>query len=119
MRKVFAIAYLVIILVFVILITLILIVLVVLVLELILVEVIKTVLELQRLAGEPIDGAWDELLFDVFSKLVVKLELGFDLLVDLLFVILWWRSRVEEVKERWRWNSLLDDAGLLRVCGCQ
>ena len=73
-------------------------------------------LELQRLASEPVDGAGDELLLDVFAELVVELQLRFDLLVDLLFVILRWRGRVEEVEEGWRGNGLLDDAGLLCVC---
>jgi hypothetical protein len=57
------------------------------------------VLELQRLSGEPVDGTRDKLLLDVFAELIVELKLGFDLLVDLLLVILRWRGRVEEVEE--------------------
>jgi hypothetical protein len=57
------------------------------------------VLELQRFAREPVDGAWDELLLDVLAELVVEFELGFDLLVDLLLVILRWRGGIEEVEE--------------------
>ena len=47
---------------------------VILVLEVVLVEVVHAVLELKSLAGEPVDGAGNELLLDVFSKLVVELK---------------------------------------------
>lgn len=45
-------------------------VLIILVLEIVLVQV-ETLLKLQRLAGEPVNGAWDELLLDVLTKLVI------------------------------------------------
>jgi hypothetical protein len=45
------------------------------------------VLELQSLAGEPVDGAGNELLLDVLTELVVKLELLLDVLVNLLVVV--------------------------------
>ena len=62
-------------------------VLIVLILELVLVEVVHAVLELQSLAGEPVDGAGNELLLDVLTELVVKLELLLDVLVNLLVVV--------------------------------
>ena len=57
------------------------------ILELVLVEVVHAVLELQSLAGEPVDGAGNELLLDVLTELVVKLELLLDVLVNLLVVV--------------------------------
>jgi len=45
------------------------------------------VLELQGLAGEPVDGAGNELLLDVLTELVVQLELLLDVLVNLLIVV--------------------------------
>jgi hypothetical protein len=44
-------------------------------------------LELESLASEPVDGAGNELLLDVLTELVVKLELLLNVLVDLLVVI--------------------------------
>jgi hypothetical protein len=60
---------------------------VILILEVILVEVVHAVLELESLAGEPVDGAGNELLLDVLTELVVELELLLNVLVDLLIVI--------------------------------
>ena len=91
--------YLIVVLIFVIFIALIVLILIVFVLKVVFVEVVQAVLELQRLTGEPVDGAWDQLLLDVFSQLVVELELGFDLLVDLLLLVFWRRGGVEEVEE--------------------
>lgn len=55
---------------------------------------------MQRLACEPVDCAWDELLFDVLAELVVEFELGFEFFVDLLLLIVsWWLRWVEEVEE--------------------
>ena len=71
-----SITHLIVVLIFIILIALVIFILVILILEIVLVEVIKAVLELQRFASEPIDGAWDELLFDVLAELVVEFELG-------------------------------------------
>lgn len=110
------ISYLVLVLFLVVLISLlVIIILIVLVLELVLIEVVHAGLELQSLAGEPVDGARDELLLDVLTQLVVKLELGLDLLVDLLIIITWRLCRVEEVEEGWCGDGLLDNARLLGV----
>ena len=60
---------------------------VILILEVVLVEIVHAVLELESLAGEPVDGAGNELLLDVLTELVVKLELLLDVLVNLLVVV--------------------------------
>lgn len=81
-------AYLVVILLLIlIVVTLLVIILVILVLEVVLVEVVHALLELESLAGEPVDGAGNKLLLDVLTELVVKLELLLNVLVDLLVVI--------------------------------
>ena len=82
--------HLVIILVFVVLITLVvLVILIIFVLKLVLVKVVQTLLELQRLASEPVDRTWDKLLLDVLAELVVELKLRLDLLVNVLILIFW------------------------------
>ena len=110
-------AYLVLVLFILILIPLILVlVLIILILELILIQVVKALLELQRLTGEPVDGTRDELLLDVLTQLVVQLKLSLDVVVDLLVVVIaWWLGWVEEVEEGWSGNGLLDYARLLGV----
>jgi hypothetical protein len=92
---------LIIILILVILVALVLIIIfVVLVLEVVLIEVVHALLELQGLASKPVDRTGNKLLLDVLTKLVVKLKLGLDILVNLLIVILLWGcGRVEEVEE--------------------
>lgn len=92
-------------------------ILIVLVLKLVLIKVIKALLELQGLASEPVNGTGNQLLLDVLAQLVVKLELGLNVLINLIVLVRWWGSRVEEVKERRSRDGLLDDAGLLGVCG--
>lgn len=75
-------------------------ILIVLILKLVLVKVIiKALLELQCLSSEPVDGAWNELLLDVFAELVIELKLGLDVVVDLFVLIVRRRGRVEEVEE--------------------
>jgi hypothetical protein len=91
--------YLIVILVLVIFVALVVLVFIVFVLKIIFVEIIQAVLELQRLAGKPVDGAWDQLLLDVLTQLIVEFELGFDFLVNLLLLIIWWGGGVEEVEE--------------------
>ena len=71
----------------VIVVTVLVIIEVILILEVILVEVIHAVLELESLAGEPVDGAGNELLLDVLTELVVKLELLLNVLIDLLVIV--------------------------------
>ena len=94
-------AYLVFLLLFVIVISLLVIVVfVILVLKLILIEVVKALLELQCFTSEPVDGTWDKLFLDILAKLVVKLKLRLDVIVDFLLIILIWRRCwVEEVEE--------------------
>ena len=70
---------------------------------------------MQSLTREPIDGAGNELLLDVLAELVVKLELGLDIVVNLLIVLGRGAGGVEEVEERRSGDGLLDDAGLLGV----
>jgi hypothetical protein len=92
-------AYLVVFLVLVIIIPFVFII-VIIVLEVVLVVVIKSVLELQCFSGKPIDGPRNELLLDVLSELVVQLELGFKLVIDVLIVLIGrWCGRVEEIEE--------------------
>lgn len=86
-------------LIFLITVEVVVIILVVLILELVLVEVIEALLELQRLAGEPVDSARDELLLDVLAELVVKLELGLNVGCNIVVFVRWWCCRVEEVEE--------------------
>jgi hypothetical protein len=45
------------------------------------------VLKLESLASKPVNGTGNELLLDVLTELVVKLELLLNVLVDLLIVI--------------------------------
>ena len=71
----------------VIVVTVLIVIEVILVLEIVLVEVVHAVLELKSLASEPVDGAGNELLLDVLTELVVKLELLLNVLIDLLVVI--------------------------------
>jgi len=70
---------------------------------------------LQSLSSEPVDGARDQLLLDILAELVVKLELGFNVLVDVLIVLYRGCGGVEEVEERGCRDSFLDDPGLLGV----
>jgi len=108
--------YLILVLFVVILISLVLIlILVILVLELILVKVIQALLELQRLARKPVDGARDELFLDVLAKLVVELQLRLDVVINLLLLITRRERWVEEVKEGRGRDALLDYTGLLGV----
>ena len=74
-------------LLFVIVVTVLVVIEVVLILEVILVKVVHAVLELKSLAGEPVDGAGNELLLDVLTELVVKLELLLNVLIDLLVIV--------------------------------
>ena len=91
---------------------------IVLVFESILViEVIKTLLKLQRLAREPVDGSWDEFFLDVLAELIVQLELALDVVIQVIVILirLWRFGGVEKVKERRGRHGLLDDTSLLRI----
>ena len=101
-------------LIFIILVIILIIVLVVLiikVLEVILIEL----LESEGLAGEPVDGAGNELLLDVFPELVVELETLLDVGSSIVVVLNRGLGWGEEVEERLCGDGLLDDTGLLGV----
>lgn len=72
-------------------------VLVVLVFKLALVKVFN-VLVLKSLAGEPVNGAGNELLFDVLTKLVVELETLLNVGGGVV-IVLWGLGWVKEVEE--------------------
>lgn len=67
------------------LIVLLVIVFVIIILEVGLVGVIKF-LKRESLSGEPIDGSWNELLFDVLTELVVELETLLNIGGDLVLI---------------------------------
>jgi len=54
---------------------------------------------LQSLTGEPVDGTGNELLLDVLTELVVKLELGLDVVLDIFVLLGRGAGGVEEVEE--------------------
>jgi hypothetical protein len=92
-----------------------LLILIVLVFEVVLIEVFEALLELQSLTSEPVDGTGNELLLDVLTELVVELELGLNVVLDLLVVLGRGAGGVEEVEEWGSGDGLLDNAGLLGV----
>ena len=92
-------AYLILILVFVVLIALIIVLVFIIFVFKLVFEVVHVLLELQRLASEPVNGARDEFLLDVFAELIVELELGFEILINLFVFIRWWHGWVEEIEE--------------------
>jgi len=92
---------------------LVLIIFVILIVELSIFGILKF-FKCQSFASEPVNGAGDELLFDVLTQLIVKLEPLFNIRGDIVFVSRCdWRS--EEVEEGFRGDGLLDDSGLLGV----
>ena len=54
---------------------------------------------MKGLAGEPVNGAGDELLLDVLTELVVELELGLNVVLDLLVILCRGAGGVEEIEE--------------------
>lgn len=82
------------------------------------VKVISQAFVLTGFASEPIDGSRDELLFDFFTKLIIKFQTLFN--IGTLFIVLIEICRrfggVEEVEKAVGWDGPLDDAGLLCVC---
>jgi len=54
---------------------------------------------LQSLTSEPVDGTGNELLLDVLTELVVELELGLNVVLNLLVVLGRGAGGVEEVEE--------------------
>lgn len=89
--------------------------LVILVLEIALLEVVVERLELESLAREPVNGTGDKLLLDVLAELVVELQALLDIGCRIVVVLGWWLWWREEVEERFGWNGLLYDPGLLCV----
>ena len=71
---------------------------------------------MQSLTSEPLDGTGNELLLDVLTELVVELELGLNIVLNLLVILGRGAGGVEKVEERGCGNGLLDNAGLLGVC---
>lgn len=71
-------------------------------------------LESEGLAGEPVDGAGNKLLLDVLTELVVELETLLNILGRLVVVVGGGLGGREEVEEGLGWDSLLNDASLLR-----
>lgn len=94
-------------------------VLVIFVFKVALVEILAQLLKLERLAGEPVDGAGDQLFLNVLAEGVVELETLFnvagDFVINVFVVIPWRRGRAEEVEKGVGGHGLLDDAGLLGV----
>jgi hypothetical protein len=82
------------------------------------VEVILVVkfLKRQGISSEPIDGTRNQLLLDILTKLVIKLKTFLDVRSGILIILRGCLGGREEVEERLRRDSLLDDAGLLSVC---
>jgi hypothetical protein len=99
------------IIILVIVLIIVLVVLIIKVLEVILI----VLLESEGLAGEPIDGAGNELLLDVLPELVVELETLLDVGSSIVVILNRGLGRGEEVEERLCRNGLLDNAGLLGV----
>jgi len=54
---------------------------------------------LQSLTSEPVDGTGNQLLLDVLTELVVELELGLNVVLNLLVVLGRGAGGVEEVEE--------------------
>lgn len=83
---------------------------------LVLVEVVLLhLLKSKGLARKPVDGTRDELLLDVLTKLVVKLEALFDVTGSIVVVLRRRLGRGEEVEEGLGGDGLLDNASLLGV----
>ena len=56
-------------------------------------------LKLQGLSSKPVNSTGNKLLLDVLAELVVELELGLDVFVNIIIVVGGWCCRVEEVEE--------------------
>lgn len=92
-------------------------VLVVVILEVLLVEILLIhLLEREGLSGEPVDGAGDQLLLDVLTKLVVEFEALLNVRGGVIVLLTWRIGWGEEVEERLGGNGLLDDTRLFCVC---
>jgi hypothetical protein len=71
---------------------------------------------LKSLSSKPIDRTGDELLLDVLSQLIVEFKTLLDIRCSIVIVLICrclWRR--EEVEERFCWDRLLNNTGLLRV----
>lgn len=91
-------------------------VLVILLIEVLLIKVILIhLLESEGLSSKPVDGTGNQLLLDVLTQLVVKLEALLDVGSGVIIVLGWCLGGREEVEERLGGDSLLDNAGLFCV----
>ena len=54
---------------------------------------------MQSLTSEPVDGTGNQLLLDVLTELVVELELGLNIVLNLLVILGRGAGGVEEVEE--------------------
>jgi hypothetical protein len=78
--------------------------------------ILVNLLECEGFPSEPVDGPRNQLLLDVLTQLVVKLEPLFNVRGGIVIVIAWGLGRREEVEEGLSGNCLLDDASLLGGC---
>lgn len=99
----------------VIILTQIIIFLIVLILEITLLHVVHF-LELKSFASKPVNSTGNELLLDILAQLVIKFEALLNITCSIIIIIIGWcLRRREEVEERIRWYSLLDNSSLLSI----
>jgi hypothetical protein len=92
-----------------------LLVFIVFIVKLVGIHVVTQLLELESLAGKPIDCARDKLLFDVLAKLIVKFEAFFDVGGDGVIIVSRWLWGREEIEEGFGRHGDLNDSGLFGV----
>lgn len=63
---------------------------VVLIVKLIIIELAKVPFMIQSLASEPVDGAWNQFLLDVFPNGIVKLQTLLDVFRNILLIVFRW-----------------------------
>jgi hypothetical protein len=73
---------------------------IIVILEVALLQFILELLELQGLTGEPINSAGNELLLDIFAKLIVQLKALLDIRCSIIVIFLCWRFRGREEVEK-------------------
>jgi hypothetical protein len=92
------------------------IILIVVILKVLLVEILLVhLLEGEGLTGKPVNGAGNELLLDVLTKLVVELEALLDVGGGVIVLLTWCVGWGEEVEEGLGGDGLLNDTGLFCV----
>jgi hypothetical protein len=92
------------------------IILIVKLIKLIGIHIVTKFFELKGLASEPVDGAGDKLLLDIFSELVVEFETLLDIRSDGIIVIRGGLRGGEEVEKGLCWYCNLDNTSLFCVC---